>query len=155
MLGQTAMPTQDGGGKGKVSLSGGWTWAIPAKSKSPDAAWDFIKTLQTQQNAAKYATNGAQIAVRKDVASDAGYKESSKSTQFFTDLVSVTVYRPGAAGVPEGLERDHHRDGVGDDRAVHAGQGGEELRRSGRRDRRQGQDDHKSVTLVPRRNPPL
>jgi multiple sugar transport system substrate-binding protein len=101
VLGQTAMPTQDGGGKGKVSLSGGWTWAIPAKSKSPDAAWDFIKTLQTQQNAAKYATNGAQSAVRQDVASDAGYKESSKSTQFFTDLVSVTVYRPALPEYPK------------------------------------------------------
>jgi len=101
VLGQTAMPTQDGGGKGKVSLSGGWTWAIPAKAKSPDAAWDFIKTLQTQKNAAKYATNGAQIAVRKDVASDAAYKSSAKSTQFFTDLVSVTVYRPALPEYPK------------------------------------------------------
>ncbi|GAA1585776.1 extracellular solute-binding protein [Kribbella hippodromi] len=100
-LGQAAMPTQDGGGKGKVSLSGGWTWAIPAKSKSPDAAWDFIKTLQTQKNAIKYATDGAQIAVRKDVASDTSYKESSKSTQFFTDLVSVTVYRPALPEYPK------------------------------------------------------
>ena len=101
VLGQTAMPTQDGGGKGKVSLSGGWTWAIPAKSKNPDAAWNLIKTLQTQKNAAKYATEGAQIAVRKDVASDATYKSSSKSTQFFTDLVSVTVYRPAYAEYPK------------------------------------------------------
>ncbi len=93
--------TQDGGGKGKVSLSGGWTWAIPAKSKNPDAAWNLIKTLQTQKNAAKYATDGAQIAVRKDVADDAGYKNSAKSTQFFTDLVSVTVYRPAYAEYPK------------------------------------------------------
>jgi multiple sugar transport system substrate-binding protein len=100
-MGQTAMPTQDGGGKGKVSLSGGWTWAIPAKSKNPDAAWNLIKTLQTQKNAAKYATDGAQIAVRKDVADDAGYKNSAKSTQFFTDLVSVTVYRPAYAEYPK------------------------------------------------------
>jgi multiple sugar transport system substrate-binding protein len=101
VLGQTAMPTQDGSGKGKVSLSGGWTWAIPAKSKSSDAAWKFIQTLQTQKNAAKYATDGAQIAVRKDVAADATYKASSKSTQFFTDLVSVTVYRPALPEYPK------------------------------------------------------
>jgi multiple sugar transport system substrate-binding protein len=101
VLGQTAMPTQTGEGKGKVSLSGGWTWAIPAKSKSPDAAWSFIKTLQTQKNATKYATDGAQIAVRKDVASDAGYKSSAKSTQFFTDLVAVTVYRPALPEYPK------------------------------------------------------
>jgi multiple sugar transport system substrate-binding protein len=101
VLGQTAMPTQTGEGKGKVSLSGGWTWAIPAKSKSPDAAWSFIKTLQTQKNATKYATDGAQIAVRKDVAADAGYKSSAKSTQFFTDLVGVTVYRPALPEYPK------------------------------------------------------
>ncbi|WP_405061087.1 extracellular solute-binding protein [Kribbella sp. NBC_01505] len=101
VMGQTAMPTQDGSGKGKVSLSGGWTWAIPAKSKNPDAAWNLIKTLQTPKNAAKYATDGAQIAVRKDVAADEGYKSSSKSTQFFTDLVSVTVYRPAYAEYPK------------------------------------------------------
>ncbi|TDD46880.1 extracellular solute-binding protein [Kribbella antibiotica] len=101
VMGQTAMPTQDGSGKGKVSLSGGWTWAIPAKSKNPDAAWNLIKTLQTPKNAAKYATDGAQIAVRKDVAEDASYKTSSESTKFFTDLVSVTVYRPAYAEYPK------------------------------------------------------
>lgn len=101
VLGQAAMPTQDGSGKGKVSLSGGWTWAIPAKSKNPDAAWKFIQHLQTPENAAKYATNGAQIAVRKDVASNPSYKNSAKSTQFFTDLVSVTVYRPALPEYPK------------------------------------------------------
>jgi multiple sugar transport system substrate-binding protein len=101
VLGQTAMPTQNGDGKGKVSLSGGWTWAIPAKSKQSDAAWKFIQTLQTPKNAAKYATDGAQIAVRKDVAADPTYKSSSKSTQFFTDLVPVTVYRPALPEYPK------------------------------------------------------
>lgn len=101
VLGQAAMPTQNGEGKGKVSLSGGWTWAIPAKAKNPDAAWKFIQTLQTQKNATKYATNGAQIAVRKDVAADPGYKSSAKSTQFFTDLVQVTVYRPALPEYPK------------------------------------------------------
>jgi multiple sugar transport system substrate-binding protein len=101
VMSQTAMPTQDGSGKGKVSLSGGWTWAIPAKAKNPDAAWNLIKTLQTPKNAAKYATDGAQIAVRKDVAEDASYKSSSESTKFFTDLVSVTVYRPAYAEYPK------------------------------------------------------
>jgi multiple sugar transport system substrate-binding protein len=101
VMGMAAMPTQDGSGKGKVSLSGGWTWAIPAKSKSPDAAWKFIEMLQSQKNATRYATEGGQIAVRKDVASDTTYKNSSESTQFFTDLVSVTVYRPAFAEYPK------------------------------------------------------
>jgi multiple sugar transport system substrate-binding protein len=101
VLGMAAMPTQDGSGKGKVSLSGGWTWAIPAKSKNADAAWKFIESMQSQKNATRYATEEGQIAVRKDVAADATYKNSSKSTQFFTDLVSVTVYRPAFAEYPK------------------------------------------------------
>jgi multiple sugar transport system substrate-binding protein len=101
VLGLAAMPTQDGSGKGKVSLSGGWTWAIPAKAKNPAASWKFIQHLQTKEYATKYAIEGAQIAVRKDVAADPAYQNSAKSTKFFTDLVQVTVYRPALPEYPK------------------------------------------------------
>ena len=101
VLGLAAMPTQDGSGKGKISLSGGWTWAVPAKAKNPAASWKFIQHLQTKENATKYAIEGAQIAVRKDVASDPAYQNSAKSTKFFTDLVQVTVYRPALPEYPK------------------------------------------------------
>ena len=44
---------------GKVSMSGGWTWAIPQKPKNPDLAWEFIKTLQTKENAAEWSRRAA------------------------------------------------------------------------------------------------
>ena len=95
------MPTQDGQAPGKVSLSGGWTWAIPAKSKNPDAAWNFIKTLQTQKNAAKWddrrrADRGPQGRRRGP-----GYTASMPSTKFFTDLVRSPLYRPALPEYPK------------------------------------------------------
>ena len=59
-------------------MSGGWTWAIPAKSGNPDPALDFVKTLQTKQNAVKWDVADAQIAVRKDVAADPAYLQAPR-----------------------------------------------------------------------------
>ena len=53
-LGLAAMPTQNGQAPGKVSMSGGWTWSIPAKAGNPDLAFEFIKTMQTKANAQKW-----------------------------------------------------------------------------------------------------
>lgn len=100
VMGQTAMPTQNGQAPGTVSLSGGWTWAIPAKSKNPDLAWNFITTLQSKQNAADYDIRAANIAVRQDVASDQGYLGSMPGIDFFTGLVKYTHYRPALPAYP-------------------------------------------------------
>jgi len=99
-LGQAPMPTQGGQAPGAVSLSGGWTWAISAKSKSPDAAWSFIKTAQTTQNAVKFDIANAQIAVRKDVASDPAYQKVNAKAPVFSQVVAVTKYRPAYAEYP-------------------------------------------------------
>lgn len=101
VLGQAAMPTQTGDAPGKVSLSGGWTWAIPTKSQNPDLAWKFIKTLQTKDNAAEYDVRSANIAVRKDVAADPAYQKSMPGIDFFTGLVKYTYYRPALPAYPK------------------------------------------------------
>lgn len=100
-LGQAAMPTQTGEAPGKVSLSGGWTWAIASKSANADLAWKFIQALQTPKNAAKYAVEGTQIAVRGDVAKDATYTAANAKYPVFTDVVSVTKYRPAYPEYPK------------------------------------------------------
>ncbi|WP_329123003.1 extracellular solute-binding protein [Streptomyces sp. NBC_01465] len=101
VLGQTAMPTQNGQAPGKVSMSGGWIYSIPAKSKNQDLAWKMIETLQTKQNAVKWTIQGAQIAVRKDVAADPDYLKSSPGVDFFTGLVQYTHYRPALPVYPQ------------------------------------------------------
>lgn len=100
-MGRAPMPTQNGQGAGKVSMSGGWTWSIPAKSGSHDLAWKLIETFQSKKNATDFCVRGAQIAVRADVAEDPKYLKSMPGIEFFTDLVEVTNYRPTLPVYPQ------------------------------------------------------
>ncbi|MDT9700641.1 ABC transporter substrate-binding protein [Streptomyces sp. P17] len=100
-LGLAAMPTQHGQAPGKVSMSGGWTWAIPDKAANPDLAFDFIKTMQTKANAQKWYVANSGIAVREDVANDPAYAEAQPGIKFFTDLVASTHYRPAYPAYPK------------------------------------------------------
>ncbi|MFD9512616.1 extracellular solute-binding protein [Streptomyces mirabilis] len=100
-LGLAYMPTQTGQAPGKVSMSGGWTWSIPAKASNPDLAFKFIETMQTKANAQKWYIANSGIAVRKDVASDPGYVKAQPGIKFFTDLVASTHYRPAYPAYPK------------------------------------------------------
>ncbi|WP_371576827.1 extracellular solute-binding protein [Streptomyces sp. NBC_01314] len=100
-LGLAHMPTQNGQSPGKVSMSGGWTWAIPDKAGNPDLAFEFIETMQSKANARKWYIANSGIAVRKDVASDPAYAEAQPGIKFFTDLVSSTHYRPAYPAYPK------------------------------------------------------
>jgi multiple sugar transport system substrate-binding protein len=99
-LGLAAMPTQHGQAPGRVSMSGGWTWSIPAKAANPDLAFDFVRTMQTKDNARKWYVANSGIAVRKDVAADPKYVGAQPGIKFFTDLVASTHYRPAYPAYP-------------------------------------------------------
>ncbi|AOR32018.1 sugar ABC transporter substrate-binding protein [Streptomyces fodineus] len=99
-MGLAYMPTQAGQAPGKVSMSGGWTWAVPAKAGNPDLAFDFIKTMQTEANAKKWYIANSGISVREDVAKDPSYATAQPGIKFFTDLVSATHYRPAYPAYP-------------------------------------------------------
>ncbi|MFJ7046995.1 extracellular solute-binding protein [Streptomyces sp. NPDC101112] len=100
-LGLAAMPTQHGQAPGKVSMSGGWTWAIPAKAANPDLAFAFIETMQSKANAQKWYIANSGIAVREDVAEDPAYAKAQPGIEFFTDLVAHTHYRPAYPAYPK------------------------------------------------------
>ncbi|MFG3317978.1 extracellular solute-binding protein [Streptomyces sp. NPDC048171] len=100
-LGLAAMPTQNGQAPGKVSMSGGWAWSIPAKAANPDLAFDFVKTMQTKTNAQKWYIANSGIAVREDVANDPAYTAAQPGIKFFTDLVESTHYRPAYPAYPK------------------------------------------------------
>ncbi|MGA5056703.1 extracellular solute-binding protein [Streptomyces pseudogriseolus] len=100
-LGLAAMPTQHGQAPGKVSMSGGWTWSIPAKAANPDLAFEFVKTMQTKANAQKWYVANSGIAVREDVAADPAYTAAQPGIRFFTDLVEHTHYRPAYPAYPK------------------------------------------------------
>lgn len=94
-MGVAAMPTQNGQGTGKVSMSGGWAWSIPGKAKNPDLAWKFLKSLETKAASAQWNTIDATIATRDDVAADPKYLKAMPTNAFFNALVKYTYYRPG------------------------------------------------------------
>ncbi|MFH9108043.1 ABC transporter substrate-binding protein [Streptomyces albus] len=100
-MGRAPMPTQHGQAPGEVSMSGGWTWSIPAKSRNPELAWKMIRVLQSKRNAVEWCVRGSQVAVRQDVATDPRYLRSMPGIKFFTDRVPTTHYRPALPVYPQ------------------------------------------------------
>ena len=97
VMGTAPMPTQNGEGSGKVTMSGGWTWAIPQNSQNPAAAWELIKMLTSKQGELDWAIKNVQIPVRTDVAKDPTYVKANPTNAFFSELVADTIYRPAYA----------------------------------------------------------
>jgi multiple sugar transport system substrate-binding protein len=93
-MGATAFPTQNGQEPGGVSMSGGWTLALGAKSAHPDLAFEFMTTAISRENSLSYVNENAQIAVRQDVAADPSYVAANPFVATVTDLVAVTHFRP-------------------------------------------------------------
>jgi multiple sugar transport system substrate-binding protein len=94
VMGWTAMPTQFGQAEGSTSMSGGWALSIGSKSSNPDLAWDFISTALSEQGATDWVKIASEIPVRRDVAAKPAYTKLNPSAKFFSNLVSVTNYRP-------------------------------------------------------------
>lgn len=95
------MPTQDGQGAGKISVSGGWTWAIPKNSQNPTAAWALIQMLTSKAGELTWDVNNVQIPVRTDVANAPSYTAANPTNAFFSGLVASTVYRPAYSAYPK------------------------------------------------------
>ncbi|ARC55834.1 Multiple sugar-binding protein [Frondihabitans sp. 762G35] len=94
VLGQAPMPTQNGQAPGGVSMSGGWTLSVGAKSANKAKAFEFIADTLDKEGSTSYDIAASQIAVRSDVASDPTYVNSNPSFKFFSSIVPVTHYRP-------------------------------------------------------------
>lgn len=74
-FGFAAMPTQNGEAPGSVTMSGGWTWAIPAKAKNKEASWRVLQALGGKEEQAKRAIAEGNLTVRDDSAELPEYKE--------------------------------------------------------------------------------
>lgn len=93
-------PTQFGQPPGRVSLSGGWTMAVGARSSMPREAFEFISTVSNRENSLRYAVSNAQITVRRDVAQEPAYRAANPYIDFSTSLVEVSRYRPATTEYP-------------------------------------------------------
>lgn len=97
VMGTAVFPTETGQKPGGVSMSGGWTLAVGAKTKSPQLAFDFLAMALNRKNALSYDNANAQIAVRSDVAADPSYIAANPYVKAVTDVVSVTHFRPATS----------------------------------------------------------
>ncbi|MGP3934000.1 extracellular solute-binding protein [Nonomuraea sp. KM88] len=100
-MGWTAMPTQNGEEPSAVSMSGGWVMAMSSYAKNKQEAWDFIAVATNKENSLTYALGSGDLAPRKDVAADPKYTGDNPSVKFFTELASVTHYRPAFEEYPK------------------------------------------------------
>lgn len=96
-MGVAAFPTQNGQEPKGVSMSGGWTLAVGAKTESADLAFEFLTLAVNQENALWYSVNNSQIAVRTDVATEPTYLAANPFVADVTKLVDVTHYRPATS----------------------------------------------------------
>lgn len=96
-LGVALFPTQTGSSPGYVSVSGGWTLAVGAKSKSPQLAFDFLAMALNKENALAYDKANSQLAARKDVAADPSYLASNPFMKDVSAAVQYTHFRPSTA----------------------------------------------------------
>ncbi|HTT91100.1 MAG TPA: extracellular solute-binding protein [Acidimicrobiales bacterium] len=91
-------PTENGQGAGVTNESGGWTLAVPAKSKNAALAVQFIETATTPALLANFDGVSGQLPVEANVANDPTFKDLVKDDPLFvkaTTYVSHTTYRPG------------------------------------------------------------
>ncbi len=100
VLGQAAMPTQNGQAPGSTSMSGGWVLSVGSHAKNKQAAFDYVTLSLNKDNSQAYDIAASQIAERADVAADPAYLKSNPTLKFFTDLVQVTHFRPAYAEYP-------------------------------------------------------
>jgi len=97
VMGTAPMPTQEGQEPGAVSMSGGWTMAVGAGTKNPEVAFDVLTHALDKEHALSFAIENSQIAVRSDVAEEPSYSEANPTVPFFSELVSVTQFRPATS----------------------------------------------------------
>ncbi len=99
VLGEALMPTENGQGSGYISLSGGWCYAITAKSQHKKEAFDLLTVAANKKYQTEYDLKDGAIPVRKDVAADSQF--SSPDQQVFSQAVAYTQFRPAYSDYPK------------------------------------------------------
>lgn len=92
-LGFACMPTSEGQEPSYITMSGGWTLAIPELSDQKDAAWDFIKWCMSYDQYKNGILLQGNLSTRADVGEDADYIESPFA-ELATSYMEYAQYRP-------------------------------------------------------------
>jgi len=85
------MPSEDGVLPGPSYVSGWWL-GIPANSKNPEIAWEYIKNFVTSENQTTYAKISGEVPVRKSATASDPFFENDPNGQrikWFVDYVGT------------------------------------------------------------------
>ena len=78
----------------RVSLYNGLGWAVSAKTKNPDAAWQLVEWFGTKDMQLKQAQLGVTMAAYEGVSDDWKNNTDKFDLQPFLDMREDTVFRP-------------------------------------------------------------
>ena len=101
VMGEAAMPTQNGQAPGKVSMSGGWLLSVGSHAPNKQMAFNFITITLDYQNSLFYDIGAGQVATRADVATTPSYKNANASVSAFSSYVPFTHFRPAFTDYPK------------------------------------------------------
>lgn len=98
-LGFAKIPTADGSAPGFTTISGGWTWAIPAKASNKDGGMELLKFITNKENHTKFCQRYNVLAVRSDVMEAPEYLARDMSVvKDATAMLEFTHFRPSVDG---------------------------------------------------------
>ncbi len=75
-----------------VSISGGWTFAVNAKTKDADASWKLLETIFSKDNFGGWVAGAAKVSTRRDVSEMPAYQKDDYVAAI-TKLVKYTATR--------------------------------------------------------------
>ena len=84
-------------GQDFVTISGGWCYAINAKTEHPDLAFEFLKFVYSKEEVLKHLIEyPGGLPARKDVAEDPEWKKTVDDYTIWraNELVPLTTFRP-------------------------------------------------------------
>ena len=87
----TPFPTQYGQSPHYISMAGGWSVSMCAKSSNKTAAWDFFQFLVSKEGLLKASIYSTNTSPRKDVLKMKGYLEDLKKP---TEMLKYGQHRP-------------------------------------------------------------
>lgn len=97
--GYAKIPTVDGRAPGFTSMSGGWTWAVPANAPNKAGGMELLKFVCSKEVQLSYNLYSGDLAVREDVMADPGYTAQKISTvNEAKDILQYTHFRPSVEG---------------------------------------------------------
>lgn len=92
------------GSKARAAFTGGAAYAVLARSKHKEQAWEFVKFMTGRQYQRDAALSSQIVPSRKSVAESGAYLKlprPPKNRRVFLDMIKYGVPKPGVACAPE------------------------------------------------------